>query len=67
MFAWFNKVGWENGRKKTALLMTARGDDYSMALDFYNILPKYLGWEVLGTVLGAGNEEAARALGLSIH
>lgn len=67
MFAWFNKVGWENGRKKTALLMTARGDDYSMALDFYNILPKYLGWEVLGTVLGAGKEEEAKALGISIQ
>ena len=67
MFAWFNKVGWENGRKKTVLLMTARGNDYSMALDFYNILPKYLGWEVLGTVLGADKEEEAKALGISIH
>ena len=67
MFAWFNKVGWENGRKKTVLLMTARGDDYSMALDFYSILPKYLGWEVLGTILGAGREEEAKALGISIH
>lgn len=67
MFAWFNKVGWENGRKKTVLLMTARGDDYSMVLDFYSILPKYLGWEVLGTILGAGREEEAKALGISIH
>ena len=66
MFAWFNKVGWENGRKKSALLMTARGDDYSMALDFYGILEKYLGWENLGTVLGAGKETEARTLGASI-
>lgn len=67
MFAWFNKVGWENGRRKGALLMTARGDDYSMALDFYGILSKYLGWEDLGAVLGAGKEAEAKAIGASIH
>ena len=67
MFAWFNKVGWENGRKKAVLLMTARGNDYSMALDFYNILSKYLGWENLGTVLGSGKEDEARAIGASIR
>ena len=67
MFAWFNKAGWENARRKCVLLMTARGDDYSMALDFYSILPKYLDWENLGTVLGAGKEEEARELGASIR
>ena len=66
MFALGNKVGWQNMRKKSALLMTARGDDYSMALDFYSILPKYLGWENLGTVLGSGKEDEARAIGESI-
>ena len=66
MFAWFNKVGWENGRKKSILLMTARGDDYSMALDFYGILEKYLGWENIGTVLGKGKEDEARAIGAAI-
>lgn len=66
MFAWFNKVGAEDGRKKSALLMTARGGDYSMALDFYGILAKYLGWEDLGTVLGAGKEDEARAIGAGI-
>ena len=66
MFAWFNKVGWENARRKSVLLMTARGDDYSMALDFYSILSKYLDWEDLGTVLGAGKEDEARAIGAKI-
>ena len=66
LFAWFNKVGFENGQKKSVLLMTARGNDYSMALDFYSILSKYLGWENLGTVLGAGKEDDARAIGASI-
>ena len=47
--------------------MTARGDDYSMALDFYSILEKYLDWENLGTVLGAGKEDEAKAIGASIR
>ena len=67
MFAWFNKVGWEDGRRKSVLLMTARGDDYFMALDFYGILEKYLGWENLGTVLGAGKEAEAKAIGAGIR
>ena len=67
MFALFNKVGWENMRKRSVLLMTARGDDYSMALDFYGILSKYLGWEDLGTVLGAGKEAEAKAIGERIR
>ena len=67
MFAWFNEVGAENARKKSVLLMTARGNDYSMALDFYSILSKYLGWEDLGTVLGAGKENEARNIGESIR
>ena len=57
LFAWFNKVGFENGKKKSVLLMTARGDDYSMALDFYGILNKYLGWDNLGAILGADRED----------
>ena len=67
MFALFNKVGWEKMRRRSVLLMTARGDDYSMALDFYGILSKYLDWEDLGAVLGAGKEEEARAIGASIR
>ena len=67
MFALGNKVGWNNFRKKCVLLMTARGDDYSMALDFYGILTKYLGWTDLGTVLGAGKEAEAKEIGKTIH
>lgn len=66
LFAWFNKVGWENARKESVLLMTARGDDYSMAVDFYSLLSRFLGWEDLGTVLGAGREEEAKAIGAGI-
>ena len=66
MFALGNKVGWQDFRKKCVLLMTARGSDYSMALDFYGILTKYLGWTDLGTVLGAGKEAQAKAIGENI-
>ncbi len=67
MFAIGNKVGWNNFRKKSALLMTARGMDYSMALDFYGIGSRHLGWEDLGVVLGAGKEAEAKALGAGIR
>ena len=66
LFALGNKVGWQNFRKKCVLLMTARGNDYSMAMDFYSILTKYLGWTDLGAILGAGKEAQAKAIGESI-
>ena len=49
------------------LLMTARGNDYSMALDQYHVYTKYLGWNDLGTILGRGKEDEAKALGESIQ
>ena len=50
----------------TVLLMAARGNDYTMALDQYGIFTKYLGWNSLGTVLGRGLTDEARTLGASI-
>ena len=52
-----------NINKDVVLLMTARGNDYSMALDQYHVYTKYLGWNDLGTVLGRGKEDEARKLG----
>ena len=46
--------------------MTARGNDYTMALDQYGIFTKYLGWNSLGTVLGRGLTDEARTLVASI-
>ena len=66
MFAWFNKNGMFETKRDCVLLMTARGDDYSMALDQYGIFIKYLGWKDLGTVLGRGKETEAETLGKSI-
>ena len=65
-YATFNKLGWGNFKKETALLMTARGDSYQIALDFYGILVDMLGWKDWGRALGRGKEDEARAIGASI-
>lgn len=46
--------------------MTARGDDYSMALGQYNIFTQFLQWKDLGMVLGRNKEDEAKKLGESI-
>ena len=67
MFAWFNLESLPSTKRDCVLLMTARGNDYSMALDQYGVYLKYLGWNDLGTVLGRGLTDEARALGASIR
>ena len=67
LYSEFNKLGWGGFNREAALLMTARGDSYQMALDFYGIFTKMLGWKDWGMVLGAGKEDEARALGASIR
>ena len=67
MFGWLNLDTNKGVKKDIALLMTARGNDYTMALDQYHIYTKYLGWNDLGTVLGRGKESEARQLGESIR
>ena len=67
MWAWFNLPGNFGAKKKAVLISTARGTDYSMALDQYGIYAKYMGWEDLGHILGAGKEAEANKLGTSIR
>ncbi|MBQ6813147.1 MAG: flavodoxin family protein [Methanobrevibacter sp.] len=66
MFGWFNLDGNFGAKKDCALLMTARGDDYSMAIGQYNIFTKILGWNDLGMVLGRSKEDESKKLGESI-
>ncbi len=66
LYSEMHKLGFANFVKETALIMTARGDNYQFALDFYNIFVKMLGWKDHGTVLGAGKEEEAREIGANI-
>ena len=53
-------------QKKYVVIMTARGDMYDMTEDFFSIFSRFLAWENVGNVLGAGKEEVARDLGASI-
>ena len=66
MFAWFNLDGNFSATKDCVLLMTARGNDYSMAIDQYNIFINFIHWNDLGKVLGRNKEDEAKELGESI-
>ena len=65
LYAEFGKLGY-GMKKDIALIMTARGNDYTFSLDFYSIFTDMLGWKDLGRVLGKGKEIEARKLGESI-
>ena len=68
LYAIQNRMGYEReiGGRETALIMTARGNYYPQALDFYHIFTEIMKWKDWGTVLGAGKEDEARRLGTSI-
>ncbi|MBR5111702.1 MAG: flavodoxin family protein [Clostridia bacterium] len=53
-------------QKKFVVIMTARGGMYDMAMDFFSIFTRFLAWENIGNVPGAGKEEEAKALGASV-
>ena len=65
MWAWFNLPGNFGAKRKTVLISTSRGEDYSAALQQYGVYTM-LGWEDLGHILGAGKEAEAKELGKSI-
>ena len=67
LWVWFNLPNHFGVTKKMVLISTARGTDFSMALDQYGIYSKFMGWEDLGHILGAGKEDEARQLGASIR
>ena len=58
------------GKKETALLLTAGGDDerqYAKILDWYRGFERYMNWKSLGNVLGAEKVREAKELGASIE
>ena len=67
LYAMCNRLKWSGFKKETAFLMTARGNYYGQALNFYGIFTNALNWKDWGTVLGAGKEEEARQIGASIN
>ena len=67
MWAWFNLPGNFSIKKKAVLISTARGTDYSSVIDQYGIYSRFMGWEDLGHILGAGREAEAEELGRLIR
>lgn len=59
-------VGYKNFVKKSLLLVTAGGNDFSQPVTWYRGFEKYLNWKNLGEVLGSEKTAEARKIGLSI-
>ena len=66
LYALANTLGKEGFPRDSVLLMTAGAPVYDQPLAWYAMFSTYNGWHDIGTVLGAGKEEEARALGASI-
>ncbi|MBQ3378693.1 MAG: flavodoxin family protein [Clostridia bacterium] len=66
LYAELKNLGYGAFPRKSVLLMTAGGSDYSQATRWYETYERNLGWTNLGEVLGVGKEAAAKALGASI-
>ncbi len=66
LYAELECLGYGNFPKKSVLLMTAGGSDYSQAVTWYRTYERNLGWRNLGEVLGNGKTKEAYQLGVSI-
>lgn len=66
LYAELECLGYSRFSKKSVLLMTADGGDYSQAVTWYRTYENNLQWENLGEVLGKGKTKEAYRLGASI-
>ncbi len=66
LYAELRNLGYGSFSRKSILLMTAGGSDYSQAVRWYETFERNLGWTNLGEVLGTGKTEEARRLGASL-
>ncbi|MDE5584024.1 MAG: flavodoxin family protein [Ruminococcus sp.] len=66
LYVQLRSLGYGGFPRKSVLLMTAGGSDYSQAVRWYETFERNLGWKNLGEVLGAGKTRAAFELGASI-
>ena len=66
LYAELECLGYSKFPKKSVLLMTADGGDYSQAVTWYRTYERNLRWENLGEVLGKGKTKEAYQLGASI-
>ena len=66
LYAELECLGYGGFPKKSVLLMTADGGDYSQAVTWYRTYERNLGWRNLGEVLGKRKTGEAHRLGASI-
>lgn len=66
LYSALRNLGYVGFAKKSVLLMTAGGSDYSQAVKWYETFERNLGWINLGEILGSGKTEKAKKLGESI-
>ena len=66
LYAELECLGYGRFVKKSILLMTADGGNYSQAITWYRTYEKNLGWKNLGEVLGKGKTKEAYLLGATI-
>ena len=66
LYAELECLGYGRFAKKSVLLMTADGGDYSQAVTWYRTYERNLGWKNLGEVLGKGKTKEAYQLAASI-
>ena len=66
LYAELECLGYSRFPKKSVLLMTADGSDYSQAVTWYRTYERNLRWKNLGEVLGKGKTKEAYQLGASI-
>ena len=67
LYAELRNLGYGGFPRKSVLLMTAGGSDYSQAVRWYETFERNLGWTNQGEVLGSGKEKEAKRLGESLH
>lgn len=67
LYAQLKSLGYGGFPRKSVLLMTAGGADYSQAVRWYETFERNLGWTNLGEVLGVEKENEAEKLGSSIR
>ena len=66
LYAELECLGYGGFPKKSVLLMTADGGDYSQAVTWYRTYERNLRWKNLGEALGKGKTKEAYKLGASI-
>ena len=66
LYAELECLGYGGFPRKSVLLMTADGSDYSQAVTWYRTYERNLGWKNLGEVLGKGKTGEAYRLGASM-